>query len=464
MRTAPTRRRPRALLGLPLLAAAAAGCSGSVEPPPSPADVDALLAPLVAANEFQGAVVLTRGGTVVAARGFGLANREAGLPFTPDTPSDGGSIAKTFTAASVQWLAHEGRLDLDAPVKRYLPEFPHPETTVLHLLSHGNGLPPYYEFFDPFFAGDEVRTTEAMLRVVAREVPAPSFRPGSRFEYSNFGYDVAALVLEHVSGRSYEEFLRERFFDRLGMTSSFARPARLSDWRGTRTIGSRWDGGAWRVVDVFDGEGFLGASNLYVSAADLSRWARAHADRTVLPAEALAAGERRPPIDGRPSPINGLSWYCDDSGNRCYFTGSINAFHSFVFWDRDRNETAVFVSSASLPAWKTITLERNLVDLLAGRLPGAEEARAFGRFTRQTRSSTSGTYAAEGLGTLVWTSDAGGSRLRVGAGLEFDAFQVDPEVFYAPGPDAWIAFGGGTPPSEIHIRSVFFDTVGRRAP
>ncbi len=464
MRTAARRGRPRALLGLLLLGAVAAGCSGSVEPSPSSADVDALLAPLVTANEFQGAVVLTRGSEVVYARGFGLANREAGLPFTPETPSDGGSLAKTFTAAGLQWLALEGRVDLDGPVTRYLPEFPHAETTLRHLLSHSNGLPPYYEFFDPFFAKDEVRTTEAMLRIVAREAPAPSFPPGSRFEYSNFGYDLAALVVERASGRSFEDFLRERFFSRLGMTSSFARPARFSEWRGTRTVGARWDEGAWRVVDVFDGEGFLGASNLYFSAADLSRWARAHADRTALPAEAFAAGERRPPIDGRPSPINGLSWYCDEAGNRCYYTGSINAFHGFVFWDRERNETAVFVSSASLPAWKTITLERNLVDILTGRPARTEETPVFGRFTRETRSSTSGTYTADGLGTVAWTSDADGSRLRVGTGLEFDAFQVAPEVFYVPGPDFWIAFGGGAHPSEIHVRSMFVDAVGRRAP
>lgn len=104
----------------------------------------------------------------------------AALAFTPDTPADGGSLAKTFTAAAVWWLAHEGRIDPDAPVIRYLPEFPHPRTSVRHLLSHSNGLPPYYEFFDPHFAPDEVRTTQKMLEVVAREVPVPAFEPGSR--------------------------------------------------------------------------------------------------------------------------------------------------------------------------------------------------------------------------------------------------------------------------------------------
>jgi CubicO group peptidase (beta-lactamase class C family) len=68
--------------------------------------VDGLVAPLVAANEFSGAIVLARGGKTVYARGFGMANHAAGLAFTAETPADGGSLAKTFTAAGIWWLAH----------------------------------------------------------------------------------------------------------------------------------------------------------------------------------------------------------------------------------------------------------------------------------------------------------------------------------------------------------------------
>lgn len=278
---------------VPLLVLAAvvslAGCAPDDREAALARRVEDAVAPLVAAHQFSGAIVLTRGGEVVFRRGYGMANHDAAVPFTPDTPSDGGSLAKTFTAAALQWLAHEGRVDLDAPVSRYLPDFPHAGTTLRHLISHSNGLPPDYAFFDAHFAPTDLRTTEAMLRVLARTQPMPAFPPGSRFEYSNFAWDLAALVIERVTGRPYETVLRERFFSRLSMQASFARPARLADWRGVRTLGYRWHDGRWTLVDVFDFEVFLGASNLYFSAADLGRWASASAGGRVRQQQLAAA-------------------------------------------------------------------------------------------------------------------------------------------------------------------------------
>jgi D-alanyl-D-alanine carboxypeptidase len=155
--------------------------------------VDALMAPLVAAHEFSGAVVMERGGRVVYKRGFGIANHAEGLAFTPETAADSGSLAKPFTAAGIWWLAHEGKIALGDPVQRYVPEYPHPQTKIEHLLSHSNGLPPDYAFFDPYLGTEGVRTTAAMLQVVARQAPRPSFTPGAQYEYSNLGYDAAGL-------------------------------------------------------------------------------------------------------------------------------------------------------------------------------------------------------------------------------------------------------------------------------
>lgn len=116
----------RAILGsllvLPagcLVACAIFRADGDLAPDPVLAQrVDALVAPLVAAHEFSGAIVLMRRGHTAYRRGFGMANHAAGVAFTPDTPSDGGSVAKTFTAAGVWWLAQERRIELDAPVSR----------------------------------------------------------------------------------------------------------------------------------------------------------------------------------------------------------------------------------------------------------------------------------------------------------------------------------------------------------
>lgn len=448
-----------------LAASALAGCASLPADDGLAARVDALMAPLVERREFSGAIVLTREGKVAYQRGFGMANREAGAAFTPDTPTDGGSLAKTFTAAGVWWLAQEGRLDLDAPAARYLPGFPHAATTVRQLVTHANGLPPYYEPFDALFAPGEVKTTPMLLAAAAKLAPQPGFAPGTRFEYSNLGFDAAALVIERVTGLGYEAFVRERFLERLGMHRSFARPARLTEWPGVRTMGYEWKDGAWRVADVFDGEAFLGASNLYFSAADLSRWARANATGAAVPPEVFAAGQRWPVIDGRPSPISGLSWYCDGGRERCHYTGSINAFHGLVYWDRRRDETVVMVANSSLPPWRTITLQRDLVAALSGSAAIPEPRQAFQPLDKASRPGAAGAWFSEATGPVTVSLRAGDRlRLQAGAGLEFDMFQVSPEVFYVPGPDWWVAFSGDARPGAMHVRGMYLDAIAHRLP
>lgn len=424
--------------------------------------VDALLAPLEAAHQFSGAVVLVRDGVVVARRSVGVANRTVGTALTPATPVDGGSLAKTFTAAGIWWLAQEGRLDVDAPVTRYLPEFPHARTTVRQLIAHSNGLPPYYEFFDPDFGKDEVRTTEGLLKVVARRAPMPRFEPGTRFEYSNVGYDTLALVIERVSGQGYEAFVRERFFRPNAMTASFARPARFADWPVVRTIGYRWRNGTWRLYDAYDLEAFLGASNLIFTGDDLARWAAAHAAGRAVPAAVEAIGQQRIPIAGRPSPITGLSWYCDAPGTRCYYTGVNNAFYSFVYWDRARNEAVALVSNSATPPWQMVTLQRSLVDALAGRPVAVPAPLQFEQFDPKRLATLAGSYRVEGLGTVTLRPGNEGLLLRVDDGLEFDMFPVSREVMYVPGPDFFVAFSGGARPARLHIRSMFIDASGAR--
>ncbi len=169
------------LVGCFVFASALAGCAHVRQDEVLIARVDALIGPLVDGHEFSGAVVLARQGKVVYQRGFGMANRASGHSFTPRTAGDGGSLAKTFTAAGVWSLSHEGRIDLDAPVARYVAEFPHAATTVRQLISHSNGLPWDCTWFDPHFRKNELRTTQAMLKVLALHAPSPALsRDGAR--------------------------------------------------------------------------------------------------------------------------------------------------------------------------------------------------------------------------------------------------------------------------------------------
>jgi CubicO group peptidase (beta-lactamase class C family) len=134
-----TSRRWTAVAVAHLLAAAVAGAQPPAERVRQAAD--SLLEALHARGYFNGAVVLGRGDEEIYARSFGAANIRAGAASTPDTPADGGSIAKTFTAAAVLMLEEKGKLRLDDLVTRHIPEYPHGETRVRDLLTHSAGLP-----------------------------------------------------------------------------------------------------------------------------------------------------------------------------------------------------------------------------------------------------------------------------------------------------------------------------------
>ena len=154
--------------------------------------VEALVAPLVDARQFSGAVVLMRDGRVLLSHAWGLASREPERAFTPDTPSDGASLAKTFTAAGLWALVHEGRLAMDQPVQALVPEYPHAGTTVGQL---DDGL-----VYDAYAVSPEVfyvPGTDWWLAFSEREPGHATGRPaGLRLHLRGMYHDVQAWRLE----------------------------------------------------------------------------------------------------------------------------------------------------------------------------------------------------------------------------------------------------------------------------
>ncbi len=439
--------------------------------PPSAAWVDALdemMSELHERSWFNGAVVLSRGGEPVYEGGWGWANLEEEVPFSPDTPVDGGSIAKTFAAATLWMLVEEGRVALDDPVVNRLPAYPHPGTTLRHLLSHSGGLPDYLAF-DSLF--DQVVTTRRMLEHLGGSQPA--FPPGSRFRYCNLCFDVVATVVEEVTGTSWPEFFRERILLPLSMDSAFVRPALLSDLPGGRTLSYRTGPEGLHLHDVFDGEGFYGGSNLYLSARDLQRWSDAWFLQPVLGPEARGAGSALGRV-GYPPAATGLSllnWY-GDGGGGVHYTGYHQGFYVMAWRNPGTGLSVVHVSNASIP--------QEVVPLLTRALIAALEGRAFTVPERPSWSPIPDTPHREGLAGS-WIMGSGRSevilrgagedsapggifRIRAGDGAEYDAFPAGERVLYVPGLDWWLGFSGlgGEGEVTLHLEAVRHSDTGRR--
>lgn len=169
---------------------------------------------------FSGSVLLAKGEDVVFERQVGRADPASGAPVTAATRFNLGSTGKLFTTVTVMQLVEQGRLDLDAPIGRYLPDWPvtavREKVTARQLLLHTSGLGSYW--------GEAFTARRASLRTLDDHLPLlaiePDFEPGSAVKYSNIGFMLLGLIVEAISGESYYDYVARHLFEPAGMRDS----------------------------------------------------------------------------------------------------------------------------------------------------------------------------------------------------------------------------------------------------
>jgi CubicO group peptidase (beta-lactamase class C family) len=161
-------------------------------------------------------LAIVKNGEVVYAKGYGFANLEHKVAVKPETIFQSGSVGKQFTATAVMMLVEEGKVGLDEKISKYLGPVPEAwaNITVRQLLTHTSGLTDYPPDFD--FRRDY---TEDELLKRAQDI-TPAFKPGEKWQYSNLAYVTLGILIHKVSGKFYGDFLQERVFKPLGMTST----------------------------------------------------------------------------------------------------------------------------------------------------------------------------------------------------------------------------------------------------
>ena len=184
------------------------------------ADVDEYLEALVARNRFSGSILVAQDGEPVAIKGYGLANREHGVPNTPQTKFRLGSVTKQFTAMAILILQEQNKLHVYDRISKLLPECPsHWEpVTIHHLLTHTSGIPEHAHKIDWTTAGRSPHTVDQIIELF-RDQPLV-FEPGEQYRYSNSGYALLGKIIEQISGVTYETFLDKHIFEPLGMVNT----------------------------------------------------------------------------------------------------------------------------------------------------------------------------------------------------------------------------------------------------
>lgn len=250
-------------------------------------EIDTYLDAYAEIKHFSGTVLIAQGAHPPVTRSYGLANREHQVANTPFTKFRIGSVTKQFTAAAILQLQEKGLLDLQAPISKYLPDYPGGDRiTVDHLLTHTAGIPEYLnpEIFPDLLEWIRQPSTLAQLVDRFQELPL-EFEPGETFRYSNSGYVLLTQIIEAVSNQSYADYLQTNVFDPLGMDQTgYEMPqtviANLA--QGYLFVGDD----TYLQAAPLDMSIPQGAGGLYSTTADLATWTQwlhdEQTDSTVL--------------------------------------------------------------------------------------------------------------------------------------------------------------------------------------
>jgi D-alanyl-D-alanine carboxypeptidase len=235
-------------------------------------------------GEFAGAVLVARHGKVLFEKGYGLADREKKLANTTATRFRLGSMNKMFTAVATLQLVSRGKAGLDDPIAKHWPDYPNQElarkVTIRHLLSHTGGTG---DIFGPEFTKHRLELKALADYAKLYGERGLKYEPGSRWQYSNYGFLLLGLLIEKISGQSYYEYVEKHIFQPAGMSSTNSLPENVEvpgRAVGYLKRGSEWvpnnDTLPWRGTSAGGG---------YSTVGDLFRFAEALRSGKLLPKE-----------------------------------------------------------------------------------------------------------------------------------------------------------------------------------
>lgn len=311
------------------------------------AKIDRVIKQQMDANKIPGvSLAVIRKGKIVLLKSYGLANVEHHVPVRPETIFQSGSIGKQFTAAAIMILVQEHKLSLDDKISRYFSDAPASwkEITVWNLLTHTSGLGDYPADID-------LRRDYTEDEYFASFKKAPlDFAPGSRWNYSNVGYVTLGMLIRKVTGKYYGDFLKERIFEPLGMTT--ARIISEADIVPNRAAGYRLVQGELKNQEwVSPSTNSTADGSLYLSILDLAKWdASLYTDKLLTQAsrEKIWTGVRL--SDGTTKDY-GFGWHLADlHGRRAVFHGGAwQGFKTFIVRFLDAKLTFIFLANS----WET---------------------------------------------------------------------------------------------------------------
>jgi len=310
-------------------------------------------------NAFMGAVLVVEGDQTLLDKGYGMANLEWNIPNAPDVKFRLGSLTKQFTATLVLLLQQDGKLHVEDPVSKYLPDAPKSweKITLANLLGHTSGIPNFTS--DKEFGKWSASTHTPQEEIAFFRDKPLDFEPGTKFSYSNSNYEVLGVVIEKVSSQKYGDLLHDRIFQPLGMqdtgldTDQLILPKRAQGY-------SPGKGGLVNARSASMSVPWA-AGSMYSTTGDLLRWEHALFGGKILNDASLKAMT----TPGKGDYGFGVGVTQHDGVKVVSHNGGIEGFNTYLTYVPDRKIAVVVLSNVNGSAPET--MGGQLLDVVMGK-------------------------------------------------------------------------------------------------
>lgn len=296
-------------------------------------------------GKFNGAILIAKKGEIIFFKNVGFTDLTEEHLISNNSSFNLASASKQFTAYGILLLVKNGKLMLDDPIAKYIPElFGYEGVTVRHLLGHTSGIPEYTKLSKKMLVEDKIMTVSEMISWLGPKKAPLHFSPGEKFKYSNTGYVLLAEIIERVSGMTFSEFMKERIFNPLNMTDT----AVLNQFSKTDTVNERVYGyrkqfyyfGKNVLDDLNQLDGIAGDGNIYSSALDLFKWDQALTKGTLLPKDFYKQAYEPGKLNSGKKTEYGFGWFVEKHPV-VYHYGGWRSFSTLI--RRNLDDQTVFI-------------------------------------------------------------------------------------------------------------------------
>lgn len=309
--------------------------------------IDQWFANLEQKGKFNGAVLISLDTIPALMKGYGFTSHEKNKKIDEHSSFQLASVSKQFTAAGIMLLKHQQKLDFDDPVAKFIDNFPYQDVTIRHLLNQTSGIPDVYmELADKYQKEIKILTNQKVIDLLIQEKPKINSKPNENYSYSNTNYVILAHLIEKISQKSHEAFMRSEIFEPLGMKNSRVWNLISADKTfDTKTDDMRRNGKGFEKLEPTFLDGVSGDGAVYTSIADMVIWDMFWYHNKLINADIINEAFLKPTLNNGSFSSYGFGWVIEDDA--MWHNGSWLGANTYIWRNPKSKKCVVILDNAS---------------------------------------------------------------------------------------------------------------------